>query len=175
MVKKRFVTIACKGCGKKKRRLVYGHNSKGRTRVKYCSAECKRRHDNRETSKKYWREKRRRKNEKVNVSCVNGVHGFDFGVLGKRTRHSVGYVTTIEADTLVFQWDKVWFRVETGTVSSAQSQPEAYSIRRSNRHLKEMLMDTVRKHQKVEIIYNQHILSAASSKDEIVGFSVIGN
>ena len=89
---------------------------------------------------------------------------------------SVGYVTTVETESVLpwFQWDTVWFRVETGTMSSMQSKPEQYAILRNKIQLKNALMDTVKKHQKIEILYNQHVANAAASPDEIVDFTIIG-
>jgi len=86
---------------------------------------------------------------------------------------TVGYVTTIEDTSVLFGWDAVWFRVETGTYSSMQSQPEAYSILNSNATLKEQLLETCRKNQKIELIFQQHIFCAGKSEDEVVGFKVI--
>jgi hypothetical protein len=86
---------------------------------------------------------------------------------------TIGYVTTVEGTSLVFHWDTVWFRVETGTYSSMQSQPEAYAIKKENIELKKQLLETCRKNQKIELIYQKHLWSMARSDDEIIGFKII--
>ena len=86
---------------------------------------------------------------------------------------TVGYVTTIEDTSVIFRWDAVWFRVETGTYSSMQSQPEVYAIRTSNKKLKEELLETCRKNQKIELIFNKHVRTVAKSNDEVVDFKII--
>jgi len=88
---------------------------------------------------------------------------------------SVGYITTIEPGALFMSsWDYVWFRVETGTYSSMQSQPDKYIINRNtNVELKEALIETIRKHQKIELIFVSHCVTIASSDVEVVGFKII--
>jgi len=84
---------------------------------------------------------------------------------------TVGYVTTVESGIF---WDSVWFRVETGTMSSMQSKPESYAISKDNSQLKEELMTTCKNHQKIELKYRKHIfLAHIGQKDVIVGFAVI--
>jgi len=95
------------------------------------------------------------------------------GCFVKGQGRTVGYVTTIEDTSVIFGWDTVWFRVETGTFSSAQSQPEAYGILHSNMTLQNALMETCRKHQKIELIYDAHIRTVAKSNDIAIGFNVI--
>jgi 2-polyprenyl-6-methoxyphenol hydroxylase-like FAD-dependent oxidoreductase len=89
------------------------------------------------------------------------------------TGSSVGYITTVEDTSVILGWDTVWFRVETGTYSSMQSQPEAYTILASNTILKEQLLETCRKNQKIELIFQQHVVNFAKSKDEVIGFKVL--
>ena len=86
---------------------------------------------------------------------------------------SIGYITSVEDTSVVFGWDTVWFRVETGTYSSMQSQPEAYAILNSNKLLKEQLLETARKNQKIELIFQSHIWNVAKSNDEVIGFKII--
>ena len=86
---------------------------------------------------------------------------------------TVGYVTTVEDTSVVFGWDTLWFRVETGTYSSMQSQPEKYAIKHSNMELQNALLETCRKNQKIELIYNAHVRTVAKSDDEVVGFNII--
>lgn len=89
---------------------------------------------------------------------------------------TIGYVTTIEAGNIepFFAWDTVWFRVETGTMSSMQSQPEQYAILRSNEELKEKLLKTMKTHQKIELIYQKHLVTAHhGSNDEVIGFNPV--
>lgn len=86
---------------------------------------------------------------------------------------TVGYVTTVEDTSLILGWDTVWFRVETGTYSSMQSQPEAYAILASNISLKEGLLNTCKNNQKIELIYQKHVQNMAKSNDEVIGFNII--
>lgn len=89
---------------------------------------------------------------------------------------SIGYVTTVEDTSVVLGWDTVWFRVETGTFSSMQSRPEAYAIRSDYSELKEELLETCRKNEKIELLFRKHLWSmsnAASSRGEIIGYKVI--
>ena len=86
---------------------------------------------------------------------------------------TVGYVTTVEDTSVFMGWDTVWFRVETGTYSSMQSQPEEYAILNSDTKLKEELLETCRRNQKIELIFQSHVINTAKSKDEVIGFKVI--
>ena len=87
--------------------------------------------------------------------------------------NTIGFVTTVEDTSLVYSWDTVWFRVETGTYSSMQSQPEPYSIHTENTQLKEQLLDTCRKNQKIELIYNQHTFIVSNGRGEVIGFNIL--
>lgn len=90
------------------------------------------------------------------------------------TGRSVGYVTSVEDASLLFNWGTVWFRVETGTYSSMQSSPDVYVIDRSNKQLIESLAETSRKNQIIEITYNKHfMLARKGTKDEIINFKVL--
>jgi len=87
---------------------------------------------------------------------------------------TVGYVTTVEDTSVVFGWDTVWFRVETGTYSSMQSEPEQYAILNTSAELKERLLETCRANQKIELLYQKHVVLAHSATDdEVIGFQVI--
>ena len=86
---------------------------------------------------------------------------------------TVGYITTVEDTSVILGWDTVWFRVETGTYSSMQSQPEEYAILASNTILKEQLLDTCRKNQKIELIFQQHVGNMAKSHDEVIAFKIL--
>jgi len=87
---------------------------------------------------------------------------------------TIGFVTTVEDTSLMFGWDTVWFRVETGTYSSMQSQPEPYAIQTECVKLKGELLDTCRKNQKIELIYKRHAFMAhGKARGEVIGFNVI--
>ena len=86
---------------------------------------------------------------------------------------TVGFVTTVEDTSVILGWDTVWFRVETGTYSSMQSQPEEYAILASNKALKEQLLETCRNNQKIELIFQNHVVNMAKSTSEVIGFKII--
>ena len=87
---------------------------------------------------------------------------------------TIGYVTTIEDTSFILGWDTVWFRVETGTYSSMQSIPEPYQILTTNEALKEQLLDTCRKNQKIELIYQKHVFTTYSrSNGEAIAFRIL--
>ena len=87
---------------------------------------------------------------------------------------TIGYVTTVEDTSFFFEWDTIWFRVETGTYSSMQSTPEPYAIHTHKVQLKKRLLETCRKNQKIELIYNAHTLMAhGTANDEVIDFKII--
>ena len=86
---------------------------------------------------------------------------------------TIGYVTTVEDTSVIWGWDTVWFRVETGTYSSMQSQPEAYAILSSSKQLKEQLLETCRNNQKIELVFQNHVINIAKSNSEVIGFKII--
>lgn len=89
---------------------------------------------------------------------------------------TIGFVTTVEDTSVFFGWDTVWFRVETGTYSSMQSKPEPYAILNTKTELKQRLLDTCRKNQKIELIYNNHVyMTHNEARGEVIDFRVIDN